>query len=98
TMMRARSRIVCSQTRSGWASRLLPDVVPAQVRNCALGPGRRGENLFHRLAERRAEGLRGVDADDAEFAREEFQFLQRKGEALVLGMAVDIGVKLRRKE
>ena len=37
------------------------------------------------LAERRAEGMAGIDADDAEFAREELQFLQREGEALSSG-------------
>src|SRR5436190_23826322 len=64
-----------------------------------LGPlqGRVSKSI-HRLAERRAEGLRGVDADDAEFSREEFQFLQRKGKAAVVGMAVDIGVELGREE
>src|SRR6185437_17182311 len=49
-------------------------------------------------AERLAEGLRGINANDAEFTREEFQFLQRKGEAAIVGMAVDVGVKLRREE
>ena len=37
-------------------------------------------HLLRLLAERRAERMAGIDADDAEFAREEFQFLQREGE------------------
>src|SRR6478672_80334 len=57
-----------------------------------LSPGRRP--LFHLLAEGRAEGVAGIDADDAEFARKEFQLLQREGDALVMRMAVDIGVEL----
>src|SRR3954462_13771510 len=63
-----------------------------------LKAGTTNRSLFRPLAERFAEGLRGVDADDAEFAREEFQLLQRKGKALVIWMAVDIGVKLRRRK
>ena len=43
-------------------------------------------------------GWPGIDADDAKFAREEFQFLQREGEPLVLGMAVDVGIELRGEE
>src|SRR6516165_4123686 len=40
----------------------------------------------------------GIDADDTEFAREELQFLERKGKALVVRMAVHIGKELRREE
>src|SRR3954447_2447894 len=54
--------------------------------------------LFHRLAERRPEGMTGIDSDDAEFPREEFQFFQRESEALVVRMAVDIGVELGGEE
>src|SRR5205807_4975396 len=50
------------------------------------------------LAERRPKRMAGIDADDAEFAREEFQFLQRKGEPPVIGMAVDVGIELRGEE
>src|SRR5258705_4534928 len=42
--------------------------------------------------------MAGIDADNPEFTREEFQLLQRKGEALVVGMAVDVGIKLRGEE
>src|ERR1700755_2601506 len=45
-----------------------------------------------RLAECRAEGVAGIDADNAEFAREELQFLQRKGKALVIRMTVNVGI------
>src|SRR6516225_1138456 len=58
----------------------------------------RGTRSLQLLAERRAERMARIDADDAEFAREEFQLLQREGEPLVVGMAVDIGVKLRGEE
>src|SRR6202789_810107 len=51
-----------------------------------------------RLAEGGAERMGRIDADDAEFAGEEFQLLQRKGEVPVVRMAVDIGVELRGKE
>ena len=54
--------------------------------------------LVRLLAERRAERMAGIDPDDAEFAREEFQLLQREGEVLVVGMAVDIGIELRGEE
>ena len=40
---------------------------------------------FHLLAEGRAERMRRVDAEDAEFAREEFQLLERELEALSSG-------------
>src|SRR5215468_3065672 len=67
---------------------------------CGYGPrrspGRRPS--LHLLAEGRAEGVAGIDADDAEFAREEFQLLQREGDALVIRMAVDIGVELGGEE
>src|SRR3954454_12079235 len=49
-------------------------------------------------AKGRAKRVAGIDADQAEFARKEFQFLQREGEALVVGMAVDVGIKLRGKK
>ena len=39
-----------------------------------------------------------IDADNAEFAGEELQLLEREGEALVVGVAVDIGIELRGKE
>src|SRR6202011_6173692 len=45
-----------------------------------------------------AEQITGIEPDNAEFAREEFQFLQREGEVLVLGMAIDVGVELRGEE
>src|SRR5579871_3928127 len=51
-----------------------------------------------RFRERRTERVRGIDADDAELAREEFQLLQRKGETTVVRMAVDIGIELRGEE
>src|SRR5258706_11652907 len=50
------------------------------------------------LAEGGAEGMAGINADNAEFARKEFQLLQCKGEALVVGMAIDVGVELRGEE
>src|SRR4030088_2354202 len=50
------------------------------------------------LAERGAERMAGIDPDNPEFAREEFQFLQCKGEIPILGMAVDVGVELRGEE
>src|ERR1700682_901713 len=58
----------------------------------------RARASIQRLAERRAERMAGIDPDNAEFAREEFQFLQRKGKVLVLGMAIDVGVELRGEE
>src|SRR5438045_9659853 len=66
----------------------------AERRKCtAPRPGH--EMSIQLLAERRPERVARIDADDAEFAREEFQFLQRKSQALVLGMAVDVGIELR---
>src|SRR5882672_354976 len=56
--------------------------------------GRRATSVL-RTTERRAERMPRIHADDAEFAREELQFLQCKGEALVLGMAIDVGIELR---
>ena len=50
------------------------------------------------LAERNAEWMRGIDADDAQFLREEFQFFQREGKIPVVRVAIDVGVELRRKE
>src|SRR2546421_10682578 len=52
-------------------------------------------DLLRLLAERLPERMPGIDADDTKLAREELQFLQRKSEALVLGMAVDVGIELR---
>src|SRR5882762_6966953 len=60
---------------------------------CRAASGTREFNQL--LAKRLPERMPGIDPDDAEFAREELQFLQRKGEALVLGMAVDVGIELR---
>jgi hypothetical protein len=37
--------------------------------------------------------MAGVDADNAEFAREELQILQRKRQVLVLGMAIDFALR-----
>src|ERR1700674_4294181 len=51
-----------------------------------------GRHSFLLLAERRAERMPRIDPDDPEFAREEFQFLQRERQPLVLGMAVDVGI------
>src|SRR3984885_2083368 len=59
---------------------------------------KRRRSLLRLLAEGRAERMGGIDPDDPEFAREELQFLQREGEILVVGMAVDIGIELRGKE
>ena len=66
-------------------------VVPVSRRDDPTG------SIF-RLAEGRAEGVAGIDADDAKLTREEFQFLQRERQALVIGMAVDVGIELGRGE
>jgi hypothetical protein len=49
--------------------------------------------LIQRFAERRAERMAGVDADNAEFARDELQLLQRKRQVLVLWMAIDFALR-----
>src|SRR6266478_228958 len=54
--------------------------------------------LIRLLAKRRPKWMAGIDADDAEFAREELQLLQRECEAPVIGMAVDVGIELGREE
>src|SRR5579872_2021436 len=77
-MRRARSRIRCSLTPLGWSRRWPRD----GSRSCLL------------FAEGGAERMSRIDADDAEFAREEFQLLQREHEISVVGMAVDIGIEL----
>src|SRR5437899_3850658 len=79
-----------------------PESRDAPMRNCAsevwsFGPSR-NDGLIRLLAKCGAEGVAGTDPDDAEFAREEFQLLQCKREAAVVGMAVDVGVKLRSEE
>src|SRR6202171_1751153 len=61
-------------------------------------PGMTAVKLLRLLAERGPERMAGINTDNAEFAREEFQFLQREGEVLVLGMAIDVGVELRGEE
>src|ERR1700751_2801817 len=45
-----------------------------------------------------AERMAGIDAEDAHLAREEAQLLKGKAQRPVLGMALDIGVELRRGE
>src|ERR1700719_4624730 len=67
-----------------------------QRKSAAPRPGH--ETSLGLLAERRAEGVAGIDPDNAEFTREEFQLLQRERETLVLGMAVDVGIELRGEE
>src|SRR5690242_16330813 len=62
------------------------------------GPSRNDLRSIQLLGKCRAEGMGGIDADDAEFAREEFQFFQRERKSLVVGMAVDIGIELCGKE
>ena len=42
--------------------------------------------------------MAGINADDAEFPREELQLLQREGQGLVFRMSFDIGVELRGEE
>src|ERR1700757_2608439 len=63
------------------------------------GSGRKGRrDLFGFLAERRTERMGRIDPDNPEFAREEFQFLQRESEILVIGMAIDVGIEFRGEE
>src|ERR1700761_8587600 len=66
--------------------------------HCVLHRVRDTNRLLPRLAERRAERMARIDPDNAQFPREEFQFLQRERHVLVVGMAVDIGVELGGEE
>src|SRR6185312_16315271 len=66
----------------------------SRFRVWSFGLSRKDLRSLHLFAERRAEGMAGIDADDAEFAREEFQLFERKGQRLVVGMAVDIRIEL----
>ena len=81
--------------RSGWASKRRRSARPSTA---ARRPGSSVRVTPPSSLNVARNGCAGIDADDAEFAREEFQFLQRKGEALVVGMAVDVGIELRGEE
>src|SRR3979409_658547 len=66
-----------------------------------LSQGRRVEKeriSLRLLTERRPERMTWIHPDDAKLAREEFQFLQRKGEIFVFGRAIEICIKLRGEE
>src|SRR5256885_6839038 len=75
----------------------------------ALSPLGRGEMsgapIFDRspsvglaLARFAAEGMAGIDAEDADLAREEAQLFEGEAHRAVLGVPLDIGVELRRRE
>jgi hypothetical protein len=57
-----------------------------------------GTRLLRLLRKGPAEWMGGINADNAKFAGEEFQFLQRKRKVLVVRVAVDVGIKLRCEE
>src|SRR6202790_989871 len=95
--------------RSGWATRRRRNNRRHSGARVSANPESRdsGFDAAHRpgmttllrlLAEGRAERMPRIDPDNAKLAREEFQFLQRKGKIAVLGMALDVGVKLRGEE
>src|SRR5580704_12359244 len=44
------------------------------------------------------EGVRRVDAEDAQFLGEEVQLLEREGKPAVVGMPIDIGIELGGEE
>ena len=43
-------------------------------------------------------GMRRIDAEDLHLAREEGEFLERELDEPVLGVALDVGIELRRSE
>src|SRR3984893_1803008 len=45
-----------------------------------------------------ARRMGGIDAEDLDLAREEGELLERQRQRAVLGMSLDIGVELRRRE
>src|SRR5580704_19603693 len=51
-------------------------------------------NSPRRLTKRRSKRMTRINPDNPELPREELQLLQREGEALVVRMAVDVGIKL----
>src|SRR5436305_10985435 len=81
----ARGRTACLRMRSGSRRKRRRDRDDA-------------DKLLGLLAKGRAERMTGIDADDAELAREELQLFQRERQAPVVGVTVDVGVKLRGEE
>src|SRR5690242_3575209 len=59
---------------------------------------RKGRSVALALGRQAPIGVAGIDAEDVDFAREEAEFLERELERPVLGMALDIGIELRRGE
>src|SRR3981189_80049 len=98
--MTTKARALLSSSRGASKMRIRDLEIPrCGIAHLRSGPSDHpGMTSVLLLAERRPEGMPGIDPDDPEFAREELQLLQRKRQIPVLGMAIDVGIELRGEE